>query len=174
MSYNWFKINNISYGWFTMCIGSHVTEVSDFLNYDMPQKFLSKVIRVICENTEEWLYLMDEPGSAMLHIYLKNEKVHFAEYSLSVNSYELNCEDEVEERDKCEKCLFDINVDIQNTVDGIVTEFSLYENGNGRMLYEEHWGAFPVKEFEKLKKYAFQIQQNAGKYDGLLCATFLK
>lgn len=156
-----------------MDIGSKLCEASDFLGYDMPKKFLSKVIRVISENTEEWLYMMDEPGASMLHIYLKDERVHFAEYSLSVTSDELNCEDEEAERDKCEECLFNIDVDIQSAVDGIVTEFSLYENGNGRMLYEKHWGAFPMKEYEKLKKYAFQLQVNAGKYDGLLCTTFL-
>lgn len=54
-----------------MCIAENLIEVSDFLSYDMPQKFLSKVIRVLNESTEEWLYLMDEPGAAMLHIYLK-------------------------------------------------------------------------------------------------------
>ena len=156
-----------------MDIGSKLSEASDFLGYDMPKKFLFKVIRVISENTEEWLYMMDEPGASMLHIYFKDDRVHFAEYSLSANSDELNREDEEAERDKCEECWFDIDVDVQSAVDGIVTEFSLYENGNGRMLYEKHWGPFPTKEFEKLKEYAFQLQVNAGKYDGLLCTTFL-
>lgn len=171
----WFKVGGISYGWFEMWIGPHLcTGASDFLGYDMPAKFLDKVIRVIKENTEEWLYLMDEPGAAMLHIYREDVRVHFAEYDLSVNSDKLNRRDEAAERDKCEKCLFEFDVDIQNTVDGLVTEFSLYENGNGRMLYEKHWGGFPVKEFAELKDYAFQLQRNAGKYDGLLCVTFLK
>ena len=173
MSYNWFKINNISYGWFDICIAEKLIEVSDFLSYDMLQKFLSKVIRILNGSTEEWLYLMDEPGASMLHIYLKNNRIHFAEYSLSIDSTELNDEDEEADRDKCEECRFDVSVDIQNTVDGIVTEFSLYENGNGRVLYEKHWGTFPVKEFEKLKECAFQLQENARKYDGLLCTTFL-
>lgn len=172
--YNWFKINSISYGWFDVCIASNLIEVSDFLNYDMPQKFLSKVIRVLNESTEEWLYLMNEPGASMLHIYLKNNWIHFAEYSLSVDSTELNDEDEEADRDKCEECRFDVAIDIQNAVDGIVTEFSLYENGNGRMLYEQHWDAFPAKEFEKLKEYAFRLQEKAGEYDGLLCTTFLQ
>ena len=116
---------------------------------------------------------MNEPGAAILHIYLKNERVHFAQYNLSVASDELNCEDEAAEQDKCEKCWFDIPVDIQNTVDGIVTEFSLYENGNGRRLYEKHWGAFPTKEYKELKEYAFHLQEKAGKYNDLLCTTFL-
>ena len=173
MSYSWFKINSISYGWFDMCIGPNICEASDFLSYDMPQKFLSKVMRVISDNTEEWLYLMNEPGAFMLHIYLADERLNFAEYDLSVASFELNPEDESAERDKCEKCYFDIDFDIQNAVDGIVTEFSLYENGNGRKLYEEHWGAFPEKEFDELKEYAFHLQENAGEYDDLLCTTFL-
>lgn len=173
MRYSWFKIRSISYGWFTMSIASNLCEASDFLDYDMPQKFLSKVIRVINNNAEEWLYLMDEPGASMLHIYLSDERLHFAEYSLSIDSVELDYEDEIAERDKCEKCCFHIDIDIQNAVDGIVTEFSLYENGNGRKMYEKHWGAFPDKEFDELKKYAFHLQENAGKYDGLLCTTFL-
>ena len=174
MSYNWFKINRISYGWFEMNIGTNLSEASDFLGYDMPQKFLDKVIRVIKENTEEWLYLMDEPGASILHIYLKNERIHFVQYTLSADSDELNREDERLERDKFEKCWFDIDVDIQDAVDGIVTEFSLYENGNGRILYEKHWGGFPKKEFEELKEYAFQLQEKAGEYNRLLCTTFMK
>ena len=138
------------------------------------KKNFCKVIRVISENTEEWLYMMDEPGASMLHIYLKDERVHSAEYGLSVDSDELNCEDEEAERDKCEECQFDVDVDIQSAVDGIVTEFSLYENGNGCMLYEKHWGAFPTKEFGKLKEYAFQLQVNAGKCDGLLLRNVSK
>lgn len=46
MSYSWFKINSISYGWFDMCIGQNLSRASDFLSYDMPQKFLSKVMRL--------------------------------------------------------------------------------------------------------------------------------
>lgn len=156
-----------------MCIVSHPVEVSDFLSYDMPQKFLSKIIRVLNENSEEWLYLMNEPGAALLHIYLKDGRIHFAAYGLSVDSTELN-EDEEADRDKCEECWFDVDVDIQNIVDGIVTEFSLYENGNGLMLYEKHWDVFPEKEFRELKEYAFQLQEKAEKYNSLLCTTFLK
>ena len=52
---NWFKIISISYGWFEMGIGSQLCGgVSDFLGYDMPQKFMSKVLQVIKQNTEEW------------------------------------------------------------------------------------------------------------------------
>lgn len=69
------------------------------------------------------------------YIYiLKNNRIHFAEYSLPVDSTELNNEDEEADRDKCEECRFDVSVDVQNTVDGIVTEFSLHENGNDRVL----------------------------------------
>lgn len=140
----------------------------------MPRKFLSKITRVIKENTEEWLYFMDEPGVTILRIYLKDERVHFAEYELTGNAIEVRDKDEEAVRDCRGRCLFDIDVDIQNTVDGIVTEFSLYENGNGCVLYEEHWGTFPAKEFEELKEYAFQLEEKAGEYDGLLCTTFLK
>lgn len=170
---NWFKINSIEYGWFEMCISTHYIVASDFMGYDMPQKFLSKVFRVLTQNTEEWLYLMNEPGAGILHIYLKDKKMHFACYGLSVESTELD-EDEKTAQDKCQECWFDIAVDIQNAVDGIVTEFSLYQNGNGRRLYEEHWFKFPEKEFEKLKAYAFELQKTAGEFDELLCTTFLK
>ncbi len=174
MSYSWFKIESISYGWFTMRIGSDICDVSDFLGYDMPKKFLDKVLRVISNNTEEWLYLMDEPGAGILHIYLENEKVYFEEYNLSVNSDELNNENEEAEWNKrCGNSWLHIGVSICDVVDGIVSEFALYENGNGRMLYEEHWGEFPLREFEAIKRYAFRLEESAGKYDGLFCATFL-
>ena len=103
MGFSWFKIDRIEYGWFDMELGANFIEVSDFLGYDMPKKFLGKIIRIINENAEEWLYLMNEPGASMLHMYLKDERIHFAEYSLSVNSTELNREDEEAERDKCEE-----------------------------------------------------------------------
>lgn len=175
MKADWFQIYYISYGWFGMRIGSDVSEASDYLGYDMPKKFLSKVMRVISKNTEEWLYFMDEPGAGILHIYYENEQIHFEEYDLAVDSYELNREDEEAEWGKrSENSRFHVRESIQNVVDGIVSEFSLYENGNGRKLYERHWGGFPEKEFEELKKYAFQLQKNAGKHEGLYCTTFLE
>lgn len=156
-----------------MCIASHCIEVSDFLGYDMPRMFLNKLFRVVTENTEEWLYLMNEPGASMLHIYVQNKQIHFAEYDLSVDSFGLNHKDEKRYREQCQACLFDAAVAVHNAVDGIVTELSLYETGNGRRLYEKHWDVFPTEEFEQFKKYAFQLQKRTGKYDELLCTTFL-
>lgn len=71
------------------------------------------------------------------------------------------------------KCIYTIDIDAQNVVDGLVTEISLYENGNGRTLYEKHWMEFPIAEYEELKLYAFELQKNTRKYDELFCTTFL-
>lgn len=47
-------------------------------------------MRAINKKTEEWLYLMDEPGTGILHIYYENKQIYFEEYDLSVDSDELN------------------------------------------------------------------------------------
>ena len=102
---------------------------------------------------------------------LKQELVIFAEYDSLKTSYELNLD---EKKENCGKYIYTVDVDVQNVVDGLVTEFSLYENGNGRTLYEKHWMEFPKDEYEELKLYAFELQKNTRKYDELFYATFLK
>jgi len=42
-------------------------------------------------------------------------------------------------------------------IDSIVTEYALYETGNGRDYYEANWEDFPQVEYNKLKKIAFEL-----------------
>lgn len=168
---NWFKIQSIEYGWWTAEIGGAYIECSDYLDYDMPKELLRKILRLLKgSSVEEWLYIMDEPGASMICIQLNYNKINFAEYDSLKTSYELNLH---EKKENCGKCIYTTDVDVKNVVDGLVTEFSLYENGNGRALYENHWMKFPIDEYEELKLYAFELQKNAREYDELFCTTFL-
>ena len=45
-------------------------------------------------------------------------------------------------------------------LDNLVTEFSLYENGNGLCLYQENWMNFPSEEFHILKDLARSMVKN--------------
>ena len=54
------------------------------------------------------------------------------------------------------------------------TEYSLYENGNGRKCFDLNWGGYPQKEYDELKRIAIEINKNQGKYDKLNCIEFLK
>lgn len=169
----WFKINNIEYGWFGMKFGEHYVEASDFLGYDLPQIFLRKILNVLEKRTkDEWLYLMNEPGADMMHIYEGEDKVHFEVWDLSKCSDELD-RDESAEKDSCTKCNFSMEISWKEAVDGLVTEFALYENGNGRAMYEKHWGPYPEKEYAELKKHAYEIEKTLTEYEDMFCISFL-
>ena len=165
----WFKIDSIEYGWFTMRIGSDYAEVSDYLGYDFPKKFLQKILNVLQEDgKEEWLYLMDEPGAEIMQIAHDQGKITLTVYDLSKECFSLSSKEE-KEKDNRGECRFRFNCETKDVVDGLVREFYLYENGNGRGLYETHWMEFPVEEYEKLKKLAFEMDRNASEYDKMYC-----
>lgn len=147
---NYFKIQSIEYGWWQAQMGKLWLECSDYLNYDMPKELLRKILKLLNGNShKEWLYVMDEPGASMICMKLGNDKINFAEYHSLKTSYELNLDE------------------------GKVTEFSLYENGNGRTLYEYHWMDFPVDEYKELKLYAFELQDNTKENEGFFYTTYL-
>lgn len=168
------KINSIEYGWFEARMGSLLIEASDFLGYDMPKKLLEKVLRLVKgKSVEEWLYLMNEPGAGMLKISFHGQQILFEYFELSKCSYDLDTSEE-DEKDNCGECIGSVVMKVQQAVDELVAEFSLYENGNGRKLYEMHWMSFPVKEYEELKAVAFGLDKKAGEYDGLFCVSYLE
>ncbi len=169
----WFKIYSIYYGWFDCMIAQNYIVASDYLDYDMPKFLLDKVYKVVKgKSAEEYLYLMNEPGANMLKISLNkdSDKVNFSEYKLLKDSTDLD-ENELYEINNFGECLFSTDVLICSTVDDLLTEFSLFENGNGRVLYEKHWNKFPTAEFESLKAFAYELQLTE-KYN-FLCTTFL-
>ena len=94
------------------------------------------------------------------------------ESSMNKPSTELSRDIE-EELKNIGKREFSISINIPELVDAVVTEYSLYENGNGRKCFDLNWGEYPQKEYDELKKIAFEINKNQGKYDKLKCVEFL-
>ena len=144
-----FKIDSIGYGWFEFRIGMYYVETSDFLGYDMPTEFLNKLIKVLKGSSKEWVYVMNEPGADILEILRSDNMITVNSFSMNKPSTELSSEIEV-------------------------TEYSLYENGNGRKCFDLNWGGYPQKEYDELKRIAIEINKNQGKYDKLNCIEFLK
>ncbi|MBR1737287.1 MAG: hypothetical protein IJ736_09770 [Firmicutes bacterium] len=171
----WFKIRKLMYGWMIIGIGEdHLIEASDFLGYDLPKKFLEKMIRLIRhESSEGLLHWQNEPGACIMCIENTDETICFSLYESKKDSDELDPYDERKEWQSCGNKIFSYDVKINDALDGIVAEFSLYENGNGRKMYEKHWGDFPQEEYDELKKIASEINKNCGRYDKLFCMTYL-
>ncbi len=165
-----FKILSIEYGWFKIWIGpGHVIEGSDYLGYDLPKEFLRKAWNVLQEDgKEEWIYLMDEPHGDIMHISHCSGKIHLAVYPLNKECHRLSSK-EVDEKDNCGECTYRSDWKPEDLVDALVSEFYLYENGNGRGLYETHWMPFPDEEYEQLKKLAFEMDKKAPKFEKLYC-----
>lgn len=168
-----FKIEEISYGWFEFRIGKHYLEASDFLGYDLPAELLSALIKVLKEPSKEWVYVTNEPGADIMEILQSDNAIVINVYSMNKQSTELsrNIADEMENIGDCE---FSISINIPELVDAVVTEFSLYENGNGRKWYDTNWGGYPQKEYDELKRIAFEINKNLSKYNSLKCVEFFK
>ena len=168
-----FKIESIEYGWFEFRIGEHCVEASDFLGYDMPAEFLSKLIKVLNKSAKEWVYLLNEPGADIMEFLRIDNAIIINVYSMNKPSSELSRDIE-EELKNIGNCEFSISINIPELVDAVVTEYSLYENGNGRKYFDLNWGGYPQKEYNELKRIAFEINKNRGKYDSLKCVEFLK
>lgn len=168
-----FKIESIEYGWFEFRIGKHYVESSDFLGYDMPAEFLSKLIKILNKSSKEWVYLMNEPGAAIMEFLRSDNTIIINAYSMNKPSDDLS-RNIVEELQNVGNCEFSIRINIPEFVDAVVAEYSLYENGNGRKCYDINWGEYPQKEYNELKIIAFEINKNQGQYDSLNCIEFLK
>ena len=167
-----FRIESIEYGWFEFRIGKYYVEASDFLGYDMPTEFLNKLVKILKESSKEWVYVMNEPGADILEILRSDNVITINCYSMNKPSTELSRDIE-EELKNIGKREFSISINIPELVDAVVTEYSLYENGNGRKCFDLNWGEYPQKEYDELKKIAFEINKNQGKYDKLKCVEFL-
>ena len=168
-----FKIDSIGYGWFEFRIGMYYVESSDFLGYDMPTEFLSKLIKVLKESSKEWVYVMNEPGADIMEFLRSHNAIKINIYSMNKPSDELSRDIE-EELKNIGNREFSISINIPELVDAVVTEYSLYENGNGRKCFDMNWGGYPQKEYDELKRIAFEINKNLSKYDSLKCVEFLK
>lgn len=170
----WFKIESIRYGGFAMTAGELYCKASDRCGYDMPRKFLEKIVRLVTgESDREYLYLMAESGASMLVLSAGRCRIHLDVYDLKADCDALPAV-EREAYSLLGDCYANLAVTIPEAVDDLVTEFSLYENGNGKALYESHWMPFPQEPFDALKSIAFQIEEEMEGSLEMLCTTYLK
>ncbi len=168
-----FKIESLEYGWFECRIGKYHIEASDYLGYDMPKELLSKLIKLLKGSSKERIYVMNEPGAGMIELSLVEDTVTISEYSINKPSFDLNTEID-EEIKNIEDCRFTVTLAKLDLIDAIVTDYSLYETGNGRSYYEFNWGEFPQNEYDELKRIAFEANGNLNEINSLQCTDFLK
>ncbi len=168
-----FKIDSIGYGWFEFRIGMYYVESSDFLGYDMPTEFLSKLIKVLKESSKEYVYVMNEPGADIMEFLRSDNAITINVYSMNKPSSELS-RDIAQELENIGDREFSNSFNIPELVDAVVAEYSLYENGNGRKCFDMNWGGYPQKEYDELKRIAIEINKKQGNYDSLNCVEFLK
>lgn len=168
-----FKIESIEYGWFDFRIGTLYRGVSDYLGYDMPVEFLSKLLKILRSSSKEWVYLMYEPGAEIMEFLRSDNTIIINVYSINKLSYDLS-RDIADELQNIGNCEFSIRINIPEIVDAVVAEYSLFENGNGRKCHDMNWGRFPQKEYDELKIIAFEMNKDQDEYDSLYCVEFLK
>ena len=170
-----FKIDSIEYGWFGIFFGKYYIECSDYLDYDSPKRLLEAVADLVEKKArEKWICFHNEPGASIMQIVLEENKLIFQLFDSVKTSWELKNSDDLPQN-SCDKCLWSMNFDIPLIVDNLVTEFSLYENGNGLSMYEKHWMEYPKKEYTRLKEYAIKLQEQMSENNelfGMFCTTY--
>lgn len=173
---NTFEIHSIRYGWFQVCFTPHDEKQgwltnSDYLQCDAPALFLDALANILekCSN-EEWLCWQDEPGAYILRLALEDGNIAVEIFTgkdslyLPYRGAELANE---------EKEIYYVNCfEIDKLLDDVLTEFSLYEKGNGLRLYNKHWGDFPQKEYHRLRQCAREIDKTLGNYDKMFCFSY--
>lgn len=148
-----FKILSISHGWFMVDFNRQfILTNSDFMGCDAPALFLNALGDLLDGKvSEQWLCWQDEPGAYILRLERDCERLIIEIF------------DAIRDSDSLEYCGACLEKDIGNRVykgedkikpfvKTVITEFGLYENGNGKQLYQSHWGAFPHKQYDRLKK----------------------
>lgn len=174
---NTFEIHRIRYGWFQVCFTPHDEKKgwltnSDYLQCDAPALFLDALANILEKNSrEEWLCWQDEPGAYILRLALENGKVAVEIFiaekdslDLPYSGTELASEEKVFE--------YGNSFEIKQLLNDVLTEFSLYENGNGLRLYNMHWGDFPQKEYHRLRQCARELNKTLGTYDKMFCFSY--
>lgn len=174
---NTFEIHGIHYGWFQVCFTPHGEKQgwltnSDYLQCDAPALFLEALANILEKKShEEWLCWQDEPGAYILRLALENGKVaveiFFAEkdsLDLPYSGAEIAFEEKTLE--------YGNSFEIKQLLNDVLVEFSLYENGNGRALYNKHWDKFPEKEFLRLKRFAAEFDKGLDRYSKMFCLTY--
>ncbi len=177
---NTFEIHKIRYGWFEVCFTPHAEKQgwltnSDYLQCEAPTNFLNALSDIFeGKTTEEWQCWQDEPGAYILHIELVEGEILVEIFGSKSDSEYLN-----EDRHRGEKLISEVDelfyretFEPQYLLDDVITEFSLYENGNGLRMYEKHWGKFPKVEYHRLRKCAAEINNTLDKYSKMFCFKY--
>ncbi len=174
---NIFEIHKISWGWFEVCFTPHGEKQgfltnSDYLQCDAPALFLDALAN-LSENKsrEEWLCWQDEPGAYVLHIGSEGANILVGIYYSKKDSLDLPYSG-AELAEDLDELVYSQVFKIHDLLDDVLTEFSLYENGNGLRLYNAHWGDFPQKEYHRLRQCAASFDKTLGKYDKMFCFSY--
>lgn len=173
---NIFEIHRIRYGWFEVCFTPHAEKQgfltnSDYLGCDAPALFLDALANILEKSShEEWLCWQDEPGAYILRLALEDGKIAVEIFTGKDSLYLPHSGTELANE---EKEIYYVNhFDIDKLLDDVLTEFSLYENGNGLRLYNKHWGDFPQKEYHRLRQCARELNKTLGTYDKMFCFSY--
>jgi len=148
-----FKIFRISHGWFEVYIGGEFSLInSNYLGCDAPMLLLEALCDMLEEKTaESWLCWQDEPRACILNIEKQDERFFMRIYNADKESKSLDYNG-MSLSEHITECVYKSEEIFTTAVKNIVEEFSLYENGNGRGIYNAHWGEFPEQQYTRLKK----------------------
>lgn len=174
---NVFEIHKIRWGWFVVCFTPHAENRgfltnSDYLGCDAPAMFLEALANILeARSKDEWLCWQDEPGASVLHIGASDKGLSVEIFYSGKDSLELpfGGKELVSEADEL---IYQNVFETQYLLDDVLTEFGLYENGNGLRLYNKHWGGFPQKEYHRLRKCAQELDKTLDKYHKMFCLGY--
>lgn len=174
---NVFEIHKIRWGWFEVCFTPHAEKQgfltnSDYLQCDAPALLLEALGDLLeGKSREKWLCWQDEPGAYVLHIGIEEKNFSVEIYYSKKDSLDLPFSGE-ELADDLDELVYSEVFEARNLLDDVLTEFGLYENGNGLRLYNKHWGDFPQKEYHRLRQCARELDKTLGKYDKMFCFSY--
>ena len=156
------KIESIRHGWFAMRFGGYEIDCTNVFEHDTPMELLQAVYDLVKKNDETKIVRWDgEPGSEIMCLERIEDEILITVYETSKSVYDLNCSAEQMMR-YCGEEKWSVKMDFSEFVDELVTEFWLYENGNGRILYEKNWMQFSLSTFERLMSSVMEISKRKG------------
>lgn len=174
---NVFEIHKIRYRWFEVCFTPHDEKQgwltnSHYLGCDAPALFLDALGNILEQKTqEEWLCWQEEPGAYILRLAIEDGSFWVEIFTAEKDAIDLPQRGEKLSREEKE-FIYGNYFEIKELLDDVLTEFSLYENGNGLALYNRHWGEFPEKEYQRLRKFAAEFNKGLDQYGKLFCLTY--
>ena len=175
---NVFEIHKIGYGWFEVCFTPHAEKQgwlinSDYLCCEAPTNFLNALADIFeGKIKEEWQCWQDEPGAYILHMELVESELLVEIFGSKSDSEYLNEHRGEKLIPEVDELIYRDTFEPQYLLDDVITQFSLYENGNGLRLYEKNWGNFPKVEYHRLRKCAAEINNTLDKYRKMFCFKY--